>query len=134
MSVKDDKPLTKNQQLVYNALRKARVPLSAYELLDQLRKHGFRAPPQVYRAVEKLIELGLIHRLESINAFVACDQPEQSYCSSAFAICDRCSSVIEIPAAKLKKELQSMVEDQSFLPVSSAVEVHGTCSDCADVT
>ena len=69
-----DLKLTRNQQLVYDALTGAKTPLSAYTLLDQLRDAGFRAPLQVYRALEKLIEIGQVHRLESINSFVACQQ------------------------------------------------------------
>ena len=71
-----DVKLTRNQQLVYDALTGADTPLSAYSLLDQLRESGFRAPLQVYRALEKLIELGQVHRLESINSFVACQHSD----------------------------------------------------------
>jgi Fur family zinc uptake transcriptional regulator len=62
--------LTKNQSLVMGALSQANGPLSAYTILDELREHGFRAPLQVYRALEKVVEFGLVHRLESLNAFV----------------------------------------------------------------
>ncbi|HSO47903.1 MAG TPA: transcriptional repressor, partial [Rhizobiaceae bacterium] len=56
--------LTKNQSLVMGALARSDGPLSAYTILDQLRDNGFRAPLQVYRALEKLVEFGLVHRLE----------------------------------------------------------------------
>ena len=65
--------LTKNQSAVFSALRGAGKPLGAYEILDQVRDQGFRAPLQVYRALQKLMELRLVHRIESRNAFVACD-------------------------------------------------------------
>ena len=58
--------LTKNQSLVMSALSKAEGPLSAYSILDELRDQGFRAPLQVYRALEKLMDVGLVHRLESL--------------------------------------------------------------------
>jgi len=64
--------LTRNQSLVFGALSRAEGPLSAYTILDQLRDDGFRAPLQVYRALDKLVETGMVHRLESLNAFVAC--------------------------------------------------------------
>ncbi|MCB1460156.1 MAG: transcriptional repressor, partial [Nitratireductor sp.] len=67
--------LTRNQLLVLNALVAAGGPLSAYGILDQLREEGFRAPLQVYRALEKLVDQGKVHRLESLNAFVACSHP-----------------------------------------------------------
>ena len=66
--------LTKNQQLVLTILNKADMPLSAYSILDGLREFGFKAPLQVYRALDRLIELGKVHRIESMNAFIACEQ------------------------------------------------------------
>ena len=64
--------LTRNQELVLGTLAHATAPLSAYDILDQLRDEGLRAPLQVYRALDKLTERGLAHRLESLNAFVCC--------------------------------------------------------------
>ena len=62
--------LTKNQKLVLESLKSASKPQTAYSLLGQLNEHGLKAPPQVYRALEKLQKLGLIHKLESINSYV----------------------------------------------------------------
>lgn len=67
--------LTKNQLCVLEKLETASGPLSAYTLLDQLRERGFRAPLQVYRALDTLVKSGFVHRLESINSFVACAEP-----------------------------------------------------------
>ena len=67
--------LTKNQLRVLEKLEASSGPLSAYTLLDQLREHGFRAPLQVYRALDTLVKSGFVHRLESLNAFVACAEP-----------------------------------------------------------
>jgi Fur family zinc uptake transcriptional regulator len=65
-------------------------------LLDQLRDDGFRAPLQVYRALDTLMKGGLVHRLESLNAFVACAEPhDHSHRMTAFAICDTCGQVME---------------------------------------
>ncbi len=58
--------LTRNQSLVLDTLSQSGGPLSAYTILDQLRDHGFRAPLQVYRALDKLVEFGMVHRLESL--------------------------------------------------------------------
>ena len=66
---KQSSGLTNKQALVMNLLGKTKGPLSAYAILDQLHDSGFRGPVQVYRALEKLMELGLVHRLESLNAF-----------------------------------------------------------------
>ena len=66
--------LNNKQSLVMNLLSKSKGPLSAYQILYDLNDHGFRGPTQVYRVLDKLLELGLVHRLESMNAFVACQQ------------------------------------------------------------
>ncbi len=68
----DDLKLTRNQSLVLSVLQSSEQPLSAYSILDRLREEGLRAPLQVYRALEKLLQAGRIHRLESKNAFVVC--------------------------------------------------------------
>ena len=89
--------LTKNQALVMRTLSKAAGPLSAYTILDKLRDDGFRAPPQVYRALDKLLDYGMVHRLESMNAFVACRHPEgETQAMVAFTICGSCGEVTEI--------------------------------------
>jgi Fur family transcriptional regulator, zinc uptake regulator len=72
--------LTKNQALVLDVLSRAEQPMSAYTILDKLRDNGFRAPLQVYRALEKLLDFGLVHRLESLNSFVACSHTHESCC------------------------------------------------------
>ena len=76
--------------LVLKVLAKANAPLSAYSLLDKLREYGLKAPPQVYRALEKLIEIGKVHRIESMNAFIACGHNlcEISH-MTAFTICQK---------------------------------------------
>src|SRR5690606_10648064 len=98
--------LTRNQSLVLGTLSRADGPLSAYTIPDQLRDDGFRAPLQVYRALEKLLGMGLIHRLESINAFVACAHP---HCHArgliAFAICEKCGQVDEFSDEVVQQRL-----------------------------
>jgi Fur family zinc uptake transcriptional regulator len=95
--------LTRNQTLVFDVLSKAEGPLSAYTILDQLRDDGFRAPLQVYRALEKLLDYGLIHRLESLNAFVACAHPQcHQQGLVAFAICEKCGQVTEFSDAAIE--------------------------------
>ena len=78
--------LTKNQSLVMQALAEADQPLGAYELLNRLQPSGFKAPLQVYRALDQLVEKGLVHRLESLNAWTACCEDQHGY-TPVFAIC-----------------------------------------------
>ena len=126
--------LTRNQQLVFDALSDSKTPLSAYTLLDQLRSSGFRAPLQVYRALEKLIDNGQVHRLESLNSFVAC---QHSNCGQhktiAFTICDSCDRVSEFTDSQLSNLLQSISADSHFKLENSVVELRGKCEQCAEL-
>lgn len=127
--------LTKNQALVLDALSRTEGPLSAYSLLDQLRAHGFRAPLQVYRALDKLIEYGLVHRLESINSFVACAHPHDhalghKHGPIAFAICDACGQVDEFSDAVVEKRLRNWAGEHSFRLAKTTIEMRGTCANC----
>jgi Fur family zinc uptake transcriptional regulator len=126
--------LTKNQQLVFDALSGAEGPLSAYTILDRLREQGVRAPPQVYRALDKLVELGMVHRLESLNAFVACRHPgcDTHEETIAFAICEDCGKVAEISNDGLSDELGQIARRAGFLLKKSTVELRGLCGACQD--
>jgi Fur family zinc uptake transcriptional regulator len=125
--------LTKNQSLVLEVLESHRIPLSAYSILEQLANAGLRAPPQVYRALEKLIDCGLIHKLESINSYVAC---QHRHCGShqvtSFAICDSCDRVSEIIDVEFESKLHGLAEKVGLKPKHSTVEIHGLCDHCAD--
>ncbi len=128
--------LTKNQALVLGALEGASAPLSAYSLLDQLRDAGFRAPLQVYRALDGLIKAGLVHRLESLNAFVACagthgHDHDHGHDMAAFAICDRCGQVAEISDHAMGEKLDAWVSASGFAPRKAVIEFRGTCATCA---
>jgi Fur family zinc uptake transcriptional regulator len=124
--------LTKNQRLVLDALSREDGPLSAYSLLDQLREHGFRAPLQVYRALEKLIDYGLVHRLESLNSFVACAHPHDHHAHGmiAFAICEKCGQVDEFSDEMVEARLNGWSKDHAFKLSKTTIEMRGTCAQC----
>lgn len=123
--------LTRNQGLVLNTLAGVKGPLSAYSILDRLRGDGFRAPLQVYRALEKLTELGLVHRLESLNAFVACRQDECSaHGSIAFAICEKCGMVSEFANDEVAHLLEDWAQMEKFELAKTTIELRGLCQDC----
>ena len=89
--------LSKNQQIVLNLIEKAKGPLKAYSILYNVQKRGIKAPLQVYRALDKLIEIGKIHKIESKNAFIACNNSECEISkATAFSICNNCEHVKEI--------------------------------------
>ena len=129
----NSRPLTDKQQIVLDALLKSEVPLSAYALLDQLRDDGFRAPLQVYRALDKLMEGEHVHRLESLNAFVACrhsgcegDGPQ----TVIFAICELCGRVREQSDLALHEALSALADRINFSLNSSVIELKGQCDNC----
>ncbi|WP_439271766.1 Fur family transcriptional regulator [Pseudochrobactrum sp. HB0163] len=128
--------LTRNQNLVLQILEKAESPLSAYTILDQLRDEGFRAPLQVYRALDKLLEYGLIHRLESLNAFIACAHPHHhqhghAHGIAAFAICEQCGQAAEFSEPDIENYVRHWTEKNHFHPVKTSLEIRGLCASCA---
>ncbi len=126
--------LTKNQGLVFDVLRRADQPVSAYTILDKLRDHGFRAPLQVYRALDKLLEFGLVHRLESLNAFVACAHPDESCCrhgTVAFTICNSCGHVDEFHDHDVDHRLEAFTKARRFKAEKTTIEIRGLCAACA---
>ena len=126
---KTPKPLTKNQTAVLAALRGASGALSAYAILDQVKADGLYAPLQVYRALEKLISLGLVHRVESKNRFVACCHGPHSD-AVAFLICENCDAVIELPAPQVKTAISTDADAAAFEIDELHVEAIGRCTDC----
>lgn len=125
--------LTKNQTLVFERLRASKTHKSAYDLLDELRSEGLRAPLQVYRALDKLVDLDLVHRLESKNAFIACehDHDHNHHCGfCAFQICNDCGTVNEVHDPDLTQQLKKQVDKTGFELTSATVEIRGRCPDC----
>ena len=123
------KVLTKNQSLVFEALRKAKHPVGAYELLDQLREHGLKAPLQIYRTLDQLIELKIVHRLESLNAWTLCCDAEHDS-TPVFAICNDCGIVTECFDENLSSNIQKISKRSGFVADRSIIEIHGRCDQC----
>ena len=123
--------LTKNQTLVYEVLQKSPRQLSAYDILDKLRPQGLKAPLQVYRALEKLIDLKLVHKLESLNAYVSCShQSCHGSDMTAFTICQDCGEVSEFSSGAVVKLLGKQVDVSGFKVAQTAIEIKGTCARC----
>lgn len=123
--------LTHKQALVLSLLEQENAPLSAYTILDKLRNDGFRAPLQVYRALEKLILLNKIHRLESVNAFMACTQPDNcEHDLTAFAICEVCHQANELEDHSLAHNIKTMTNKIGFNNKHSTIEIRGICHKC----
>ena len=126
-----EQKLTKNQSLVLKSLFEAQGPMSAYSILDDLRAYGFKAPLQVYRALEKLTELGVVHRLESLNSFIACNVDScGNGGATAFVICDQCESIQEVSDNSVSNFLGKLANKADVKPTKSSIELHGICNDC----
>jgi len=120
-----------NNEIVAAALRKAGRPLTAYQVLNALKDVGVSGPPTVYRALDKLIADGRVHRLDSLNAFVLCNHSHDND-AAAFAICDDCGTVSEFSTAKLAKDISQWAHKAQFEVASANLEIHGRCSDCRE--
>ena len=121
--------LTKNQALVLNILTKASQPLGAYAILAELRSYGFKAPLTVYRALDQLAGMGLVHKLESLNSWTSCCGDHHAN-SPVFEICNDCGNVTEHFDKELLKNLSNVSERSGFIPDRSIIEIHGRCDDC----
>ncbi len=127
----DAPDLTRNQSLVLDKLSKTDQPMSAYTLLDELRGDGLKAPLQVYRALDKLVAQGRVHRLDSISAFVACQHPDcQSHAATVFMICEKCGKVSEKSDAAVAKALVSAARAEGFSIERTSIEIRGACGKC----
>ena len=125
------KPRSKNQKIILEYIQKNKKPVKAYSILSNVQKKGINAPPQVYRALDKLIEIGKIHKVESQNSFVACKTSDcETPHATAFSICDSCDEVSEINDPKLFKYLLDFKDNSGIKFDGYNLEFFGTCKSC----
>lgn len=132
VDLKKPKP-TRNQHLVMTVLEDAEKPLTAYRILEQLQDAGLNAPLQIYRALERLIKMGRVHRLESLNAFIACSHSSHGHIhphSTAFHICEECGHVAEFHDGRVERALLRQARESGFDIRHSTIEIRGMCSGC----
>jgi Fur family zinc uptake transcriptional regulator len=124
--------LTPIRRQVLEALLSSHKPLGAYEIIDVLAAPGGRpAPITVYRALDFLRENGLVHRIESRNAFIACIHNHDTGALSVFLICEHCGAVGEAPSAAAAEALRSAARSAGFTPQTPVIEIAGVCKHCA---
>jgi Fur family zinc uptake transcriptional regulator len=126
--------LTPIRARVLGLIADAGRPLKAYDLLDQVREGegpGAAAPPTVYRALDFLLANGFIHKLQSVNAFVACHHPNTAQHSVPFLICDRCHNAVELEDVHVVAALDARARALGFEPQAQTLEVHGLCAACS---
>ena len=123
--------LTKNQQIVLDLVEKSSEPLKAYTILFNVQKKGIKAPLQVYRALDKLVEIVKIHKIESRNAFIACHNSScQVAKATALSICEICEKVTEISSAGLSKYLANFKDKDGMKYSKYNLEFFGLCKKC----
>ena len=111
-------------------LSDSHLALGAYDIVERLREKGkSAAPPVAYRALSFLVENGFAHRIESMNAYVACCSPEADH-HPAFLICTTCKSVEETSSEKARAALKPTIGARGFVIERSVLEILGTCPPC----
>lgn len=123
------RPAPEQDRMIAQALKSAGRPVSAYEIIDQLREQAVLAPQTVYRALDRLIASGSAHRLESLNAFVACAHSAHEG-AAIFAICESCGSVTEFEEPRAVANLASWAKKAKFAPRTMTLELRGQCEAC----
>ena len=123
--------LTPIRRNVLEALLSSHQPLGAYELIDKLAARGGRpAPITIYRALDFLREQGLVHRIESRNAFIACVHNHDSGDPVVFLICEKCGAVGEAASAAVADTIRSASRAAGFTPKTPVIEISGICAHC----
>lgn len=127
--------LTPTRRRVLEALLASHAPLGAYELIDRLADDGAKeggrpAPITIYRALDFLREQGLVHRIESRNAFIACAHNHDSGDPVVFLICEKCGAVGEAASAAVADTIKSASRAAGFTPKTPVIEISGVCAHC----
>lgn len=124
--------LTDIRRRVLELVWQSHQPVGAYELLDILKSERRNAqPPTVYRALDFLLELGLVHRIETLNAYVGCSAPHTGH-PSQFLICRDCGAAAEIDDDRLDAAISGLAQEAGFSVIQRTLEVEGQCPNCRE--
>lgn len=124
--------LTPQRQQVLELVWQEHKPVGAYELLERLRELGVKAaPPTVYRALEFLLAHGLIHRIESLNAYTGCTAPGTPH-HGQFLVCSQCHRVAELDEQGIDRQLDASARRLGFEIEHRTVEISGLCPGCRE--
>lgn len=129
-----DAQLTAIRRRVLELVWDSHEPVGAYDILAKLsREREKTAPPTVYRALEFLIDVGLVHRIDSLNAFLGCPEPTREHVAQ-FLVCRSCHHVSEIEAPAVQRAIEKESRRTGFTIEAGSLEIKGLCKDCAGVT
>lgn len=124
--------LTPIRHKVLELIWESHEAVKAYDLLERIKPFNDSAKPAtVYRALDFLIEQKLIHRVESMNAFIGCNHVEGKH-DLLLLICERCRQIEERPASSVMESLARELKGAHFIPQRKTLEIHGVCKHCAD--
>jgi len=122
--------LTPLRRRVLEIVWRRHDPIGAYEILAEIAKDRVKAaPPTVYRALDFLREAGLVHRVDSLNAFLGCDRPLDAH-AGQFLVCEKCRKVTEIDDPELTRSLARHARELGYRLEDSAVEIKARCASC----
>ncbi len=126
--------LTPVRKRVLEILLEAHKALGAYDVLQRLAAEGYgNQPPVAYRALDFLVEQGLAHRIQRLNAFTACMHAGENH-APAFLICERCATVAEAPVAPVRAALEATATEMGFAIDRVTIEATGLCPTCKAAT
>jgi Fur family transcriptional regulator, zinc uptake regulator len=124
------KKLTDIRRRVLTEVWGSHAPIGAYDILAKLNRGGGRtAPMAIYRALEFLLNNGLVHRIASLNAFVGCAHPDRDH-AAGFLICRECGCAAELDSESLNNALGTELTARGFTVDSQVIELSGTCPHC----
>ncbi len=117
----------------YAELLAAKGAVTAYELIDRLEQRQGKkiAPLTVYRHLDFLTRVGLVHRIESTQSYLPCDHPHDHH-ESQYLLCSDCGYVEEVHSSTVETAVESIASKRGFRPTRAVVEVSGLCADCDD--
>jgi Fur family zinc uptake transcriptional regulator len=122
---------TQLRQQVYELVARQTTPMSAYELLDVLKtERGNAAPVTVYRALDFLRQAGLVHRIDALHAYTACEAESADH-GGMLLVCDNCRTITEFENSGLEKQIARTALDHQFHTAHHLIEIRGLCSTCS---
>jgi Fur family zinc uptake transcriptional regulator len=122
-----------NDALVQAVLGAAKKPLTAYDILAQLKPRGISGPPTVYRALDNLMKAGQVHRIQSLNAFVLCKREEGCTHThhNTFMLCGECGDTQEIHDDRVSMLIEELSKTRKFRVMQESLEIIGRCGACS---
>lgn len=119
-----------NQEKILEILSKTSKPMTAYQILGELKQYGINGPPTVYRSLEALQAQGHVHRIETLNAFIVCHHKNKESHPASFILCKDCGGVEEIHDHRMEALLNEWSKKLDFSVTQQTIELLGLCLEC----